>query len=623
MISTLVSNQNKISVAIVFLILTISFAHAQDGDDIKLGLPFPLQFYSNFAGVSLVACYPDDAIFGRYERVPSNVSIPMDAPHASSNETFPLAFEERVSTTEIEEHNLQSYRDPHWRALRAAPVPLKPTATRSRLPLNNSPRPTLRLLLTPRSSLKSTPSQSRIRTPTRTGSPVRTPSRARTPSRSHTRTPSKRPTVRPWSASSTIQRLVNEQAAVINRWGLRGLNASLWSARDRSLTKSLFWEAFFRPTRPLVVGVTGGSSTAGYGVGWNVSYITLFVDWLSDVLPANYPPELRNAAQPSTGTLLSYPCMEQYVGSKVDLLFWEHIINDFLMRTARPEVMNLWLGHANAIYPNTALGVVYLWDSPANLGVIKTTAQAAVHPSVVDMGNKGKDIFSVSLGTLVQVDRLVPSNYVLDLHHPNVRGHRVLLDLLKFAYIPMFLDILRNPCSPPAFFPKVVAPPPIPSYSYETSLIFNATFTYYWSACYLTLNPVWGFRGQYVVYPVTWLIRSSDPPDLLIFNWKMKVPQCKPDLSEHLNVRIYADIFALAVQSQQPLRAWNPKTRQMYPPATTDQVPPWLMAGASSPVRWFFIPKPAVFKNYFDIYLCCNDCVPFGATLGIVVYKRW
>jgi len=65
-----------------------------------------------------------------------------------------------------------------------------------------------------------------------------------------------------------------------------------------------------------VIGVTGGSSTAG-----NFSWSDRLKDKSERSL--NISVELRNAAIGSTSQLVTASCIQSLVGDSIDILFWE------------------------------------------------------------------------------------------------------------------------------------------------------------------------------------------------------------------------------------------------------------------------------------------------------------
>jgi len=421
----------------------------------------------------------------------------------------------------------------------------------------------------------------------------------------------------PWSAQQTAEKLSLQQAEILARWGNSSLSKATWSAPNRALTAQIFWQAFFRP-RPIIIGVTGGSSTAGYGVGENVTWIHTFADWLNEILPSTSPAVLRNAGQPSTGTALSAPCMGTYLGSNVDLLFWEHTINDFIMGIAGPPMMNLWLSRAMNLYPLAAVGIVYLWDSLAMTRINNMdTAERAMHPAVISAGLKGLDVFSISGATLALQSNLTGPDFLMDPHHPSVTGHRMLLDLMKFMYIPIFLDLLERPFPIRTYTrPANIPPPPLPSFSPETNMIhrlMGGPGVY----CHLTLSPAWGEQGGGVISPEATPIASVGLTHTLLRNYRLLLPTCSSATT--LSVLVYSGIDVIAVQAQGAL-ILNINGRPVDE-SNGQAIAPWLLRGASSPTHWY-IPSLSLQPSStrpFLVDLCCSSCTTTTSTLAFIV----
>lgn len=72
-----------------------------------------------------------------------------------------------------------------------------------------------------------------------------------------------------------------------------------------------------------VVGVTGGSSTAGRS-SWPARLQT----WLRSEAVGVTGALVRNAGQGTTSQLVTAPCIRALVGDGVDLLLWEFAMND-------------------------------------------------------------------------------------------------------------------------------------------------------------------------------------------------------------------------------------------------------------------------------------------------------
>ena len=131
--------------------------------------------------------------------------------------------------------------------------------------------------------------------------------------------------------------------------------------------------AYAHPQHAPLIGITGGSSTAG-GAAFPGS-----PSW-TNVLRRNLRlmglnATVRNAAQGATSSLATAPCIAALAGSDVHLLLWEFAMNeeafgkgeDAFGVSAKPDLLHahleLYLRSASLQLPRLqGIGFIYIWD---------------------------------------------------------------------------------------------------------------------------------------------------------------------------------------------------------------------------------------------------------------------
>lgn len=199
-----------------------------------------------------------------------------------------------------------------------------------------------------------------------------------------------------------------------------------------------------------VVGVTGGSSTAGRS-----SWPARLQAWLRG--PAGIArAEVRNAAQGTTSQLVTAPCIRALVGDGLDLLLWEFAMNDeyeFISHDRGPDwpirrrVAEAYIRQAAQLGPG-AMGFVHLWDldihtysggsNLPNKAFAPTTAVAGEYAPVFDR-YFAIDVMGAMWANHLYTDK---SEFLQDAHHPNSFGYDVAVDLLVIAIIEPWLAYL-------------------------------------------------------------------------------------------------------------------------------------------------------------------------------------
>ena len=199
-----------------------------------------------------------------------------------------------------------------------------------------------------------------------------------------------------------------------------------------------------------VVGVTGGSSTAGRS-----SWPARLQAWLRG--PAGITrAEVRNAAQGTTSQLVTAPCIRALVGDGVDLLLWEFAMNDeyeFISHDRGPDwpirrrVAEAYIRQAAQLGPG-AMGFVHLWDldihtysggsNLPNKAFAPTTAVAGEYAPVFDR-YFAIDVIGAMWASQLYKDK---SDFLHDEHHPNSFGYDVILDMLVVAIVEPWLAYL-------------------------------------------------------------------------------------------------------------------------------------------------------------------------------------
>mmetsp|Transcript_29879 Transcript_29879/g.48242 ORF Transcript_29879/g.48242 Transcript_29879/m.48242 type:complete len:319 (-) Transcript_29879:68-1024(-) len=223
------------------------------------------------------------------------------------------------------------------------------------------------------------------------------------------------------------------------------------------------------------------------------------------------------------------------------------------------------------------------------------------------MGEKRMDIFSVSGYTLASNRELALQRFLLDPHHPNVFGHKMLCDLLKYMYIPMLLDILQRPVPARAYARQMISAPPPSNYSAIASRISNS-FASSRVYCFLTYNPLWGRRGDGVLSTYAPLQRTST------LNQFLRIPRCGAD--NPLMFLVDTQVYVVGIQSLDTTLSvsMDGEIVDMQPDSV---IAPWLRRGRSNPTRWYSVPSTSSDAGV-RVDICCVDCVRSGATAVVV-----
>lgn len=201
---------------------------------------------------------------------------------------------------------------------------------------------------------------------------------------------------------------------------------------------------------PFVVGVTGGSSTAGRS-----SWPAMLQRWLRGAVNVTGA-VVRNAGQGTTSQLVTAPCIRALVGDGVDLLLWEFAMNDeyeYVTYDRAPDfpmrrrVAEAYIRQAAQLDPG-AIGFVNLWDldihgyagGPGlpNKAFGPTVAVAANYAPVYDR-YFALDVMGAMWANQMYSDK---SQFLRDPHHPNEFGYGVAMDLLSLAILAPWLAYL-------------------------------------------------------------------------------------------------------------------------------------------------------------------------------------
>lgn len=200
-----------------------------------------------------------------------------------------------------------------------------------------------------------------------------------------------------------------------------------------------------------VVGVTGGSSTAGRS-----SWPAMLQAWLRSPAIGIAGANVRNAAQGTTSQLVTAPCIFALVGGEVDLLLWEFAMNDEYEYVAsdagpawpmRKRVAEAYVRQAAQLNPG-AIGYVNLWDLDIhsyhsgpilpNKAFGPTAAVAAAYAPVYDR-YFAIDVIGAMFHSGLYSEK---SAFLRDAHHPNDFGYAAIVDLISLAMIEPWIEYL-------------------------------------------------------------------------------------------------------------------------------------------------------------------------------------
>ncbi|KAM0753571.1 hypothetical protein T439DRAFT_346000 [Meredithblackwellia eburnea MCA 4105] len=231
--------------------------------------------------------------------------------------------------------------------------------------------------------------------------------------------------------------------------------------------------AYFNITDSFLIGVTGGSSTAGGEKYWpylmqqhlreHVGFSNVFV---------------RNAAKGGTGQFINSPCFQSLLGNKgtdrysertgepMDLLLWEFAMNDGLFyyqkyredeimtERARRRSSETWI-RAGLDAGVTAFGFLHLWEARIHEWEwgMEDTPNRAWRPTNDIMQKYGSvaESFSVNAFDFIYQggipDRINYANasktdFLMDEHHPLLEIHPVFGEFMAAQLIKIWIDWL-------------------------------------------------------------------------------------------------------------------------------------------------------------------------------------
>ena len=266
-----------------------------------------------------------------------------------------------------------------------------------------------------------------------------------------------------------LEVLHNHSNALSSRYFFR-LNEFVEIGEKSSLLSDKLSKAFFDRT-DFVIGVTGGSATQ-HDFAWP----HLVQRFLQDDLRLNI--ELRNAAQGSTSQVITSACIDQLVGSNVDLLLWEFGMNDIgnVEKTkltsncssdkcvceshpVRCAAADAWIREAIRYQP-AGIGYVHLWDIGIHNYELSWDRELipnrswkptnAVHRHYVSLFGS---YFAIDVIRMIKDLNIFDDKrlFLRDDHHPNGDGYRVIADLFSYALLSSWIagltkiDVMKYP----------------------------------------------------------------------------------------------------------------------------------------------------------------------------------
>ena len=194
--------------------------------------------------------------------------------------------------------------------------------------------------------------------------------------------------------------------------------------------------------RPLRIGVVGGSISAGGGAEAGDSlYMDVFAGWLREIGSLNVT--VFNAAVGGSTTALSFYEIETRLPPNLDLLIWEHGLNDAATWFNKPSTRQSWgmafLQRALWLYPQTVLLFMHIVaDDPSGnnrLGNSDTELHAFLQQAA-----ETHDVMSVTTRQLTPatlnhtVGINVPSSYTMPSGHQGAFGHGLFGALVAQAF---------------------------------------------------------------------------------------------------------------------------------------------------------------------------------------------
>jgi hypothetical protein len=274
-----------------------------------------------------------------------------------------------------------------------------------------------------------------------------------------------------------------------------------------SLTRSYVYDI------PFVVGVTGGSCTAGDTL--STTWVVGLSMWLKKM---GILTELRNQAQGGSCTATTASCMQYLVGRNVDLLLWEFEMNDnsdyYNPGKYEDNVQNfeIYLEHALSIGAKF-VGFVHIHD--LRIRSYFETQNAAL-PNIgfkpcVDTMRYYSSIFGswFAFDTIGFVSKYIPSllevkqNYVRDTHHPTRALYQIIEDLLVVSILNSWIEYLEIPGQVAKLSP-IVSPMKISIDNVERLTPYNSDVlipvknvrAHCGGSYYHYVNPTWGLLSQ-------------------------------------------------------------------------------------------------------------------------------
>ena len=255
-------------------------------------------------------------------------------------------------------------------------------------------------------------------------------------------------------------RLVAERDRVSARFSAPALAESIVHGAGISAALGARLTAAVLDSGPFVVGVTGGSSTAG-----RHSWPAALQAWLRSDAVGAANAEVRNAGQGTTSQLITAPCIRALAGDGLDLLLWEFAMNDeyeYVVHDSAPNfpirrrVAEAYIRQAAQLAPG-ALGFVHLWDldihhyagGPGlpNKAFSPTNAVASAYSPVFDR-YFALDVIGAMWTSGLYTDK---SAFLRDPHHPNDElGYASLNDLLAYSILTPWIAYLDAGAPPQA-----------------------------------------------------------------------------------------------------------------------------------------------------------------------------
>lgn len=223
-----------------------------------------------------------------------------------------------------------------------------------------------------------------------------------------------------------------------------------------SASLKLLDKAFSSSNQPrkFVVGVTGGSSTAGGGIGILKTWPYLYVEQLKKL---GFDVELRNAAQGTTSSSITAPCLAELVGHDVDLLFWEFAMNDGdRVEELFGAQLEYWIRQAMQLKSRPSLGFVYIWTMFKSPWMHLNQSLPVLNHYI-----PYNDVIGMLLPPILAfIKDNKFEDMVADTHHPKEHVHKMIADLLSLGTLRALLNdapdhtIKRDP--PPFYYSRYV-----------------------------------------------------------------------------------------------------------------------------------------------------------------------